>query len=208
MTARFEFVPAARARELIGHVLEPLVSDMYKLPKNTWVRPITDEMRAVVQLCALKGAQYDIVYGVCCTWVPVATGRTAYTWPRTMRQTTRHLWVDHFTVDAEQRQWISTSEGEWVLRRQAQLALQQVLERAPDWWDSVSTVEGVLAEAQRQASNTFDIHSPSARLVTAFTLARLGDLPAAHAELGTVEPDQASELQALLGEVPVPGRSS
>src|SRR5262245_31612314 len=121
---------------------------MQKLSKTTWARPINDEIRAVVQLSALKGAQYDIVYGVCCTWVPVAAGRKPrYAWPRTLRQTRLHLWVDHFTVDAEQRQWISTSEGEWVLRRQAQMALQQALERAPGWWDNVSTPEGVLLEA-------------------------------------------------------------
>ena len=119
----FEFVPAARARELVGQVLEPLVSDMHKVRNGEWARLISDEIRAVVRLSPLKGAQYDIVYGVCCTWVPLSAGRSAgYAWPRTMRQTRPHLWVDHFVRDAEPRQWICTSEGEWVLRRQAQLA--------------------------------------------------------------------------------------
>jgi hypothetical protein len=168
-----------------------------------WTRPITKEIREVVQLKVLKGAQYDIDYGVCCTWVPVSTGGNRVgSWPRTLKQTRLHLWVDHFTQDADPRQWISTSDGEQALRHQSQQAGRHVMERAPAWWQTVATPEGVLAEAQRQGSNRFDIHVPRARLIAAFTLARLGDLSAARTELSRT--DNADELSQLLEKVPVP----
>jgi hypothetical protein len=90
-----------------------------------------------------------------------------------MKQTTMHLWVDHFTLDAEPCQWISTLDGEKDLRRQAHKAVQQVMDRAPAWWRSVATPEGVLSEARRQGRNHVDVHFPRARTVAAFTLARL-----------------------------------
>lgn len=205
MAERVELVPAARARQLIEHVLHPLVSDMERVRTGLWVRPVTGEIWAVIRLSSLKGTQYDVVYGLCCTWIPISAGRGKVDgWPRTMRQTTPHLWIDHFTLDAQPRQWISSDKGERVLREQAQSAVQQVLPRAIAWWATVSTVEGVLAEARRQARNTCDVHSPPAQLVVAFTLARLDRLPEAREALASADPAEASELHALLDGIPIP----
>ena len=200
-------VPVPRARELIGHALQPIVVDMQAVRDDVWVRPLSDEIRAVVQIDALKGAQYDINYGICGAWVPVSsTSRSRISrFPRTMKQTTMHLWVDHFTLDAEPRQWISTLDGEKALRRQAHKAVQQVMVRAPAWWRSVATPEGVLAEARRQGRNHVDIHYPRARTVAAFTLARLGDLAQARSELSAA--GEAEEVHELLPMVPIPSSS-
>jgi hypothetical protein len=196
----FDFVPAPRARELIGEVLQPLVAEFQHVRGLMWARELNDGIRAVVDVQAIKGAQFDASYGICCEWVPFQRGQ-GYRWHRTLKQTRLDLWVDHFTLDAEPRQWIATSGGEAMLRRQARRAMQQVAERAPTWWDTVSDPAGVLSEARRQAANRYDIHCPRARLVVAFTLARLGDLAAAREELA-VDSDQASdELHAKLEEL-------
>jgi hypothetical protein len=201
----FDFVPAPRARELIGEVLQPLVAEFQHVRGLMWARELNDGIRAVVDVQAIKGAQFDASYGICCEWVPFQRGQ-GYRWHRTLKQTRLDLWVDHFTLDAEPRQWIATSGGEAMLRRQARRAMQQVAERAPTWWDTVSDPAGVLSEARRQAANTYDIHRPRARFVVAFTLARLGDLAAAREELAAdSDPhlgQQASdELHAKLEEL-------
>ncbi|GAB3948287.1 hypothetical protein GCM10029976_079140 [Kribbella albertanoniae] len=162
-----------------------------------WATWLSDGIRAVIDVQALKGQQFDILYGVCCDWVPHRLGDT-YRWHRTLKQTRRDLWVDHFTVDAGPRQWISSTEGEKQLRRQAEKAVRQVAKSAAVWWHAARTEAGVLSEACRQAENAFDIHEPRARFVAAFTHARLGDLVAAQRELAFAVPtSQTSHFDAL-----------
>lgn len=130
-----------------------------------------------------------------------ATSSRLGRFPRTLKQTTRHLWVDHFTAQAPARQWVSTLHGARTSERQAATLVRQVTDRAPAWWRSVESIDGVLTEARRQARNEFDIHFPQARVVAAFTLARTGELDAARAELSHDD----AHLQPLLAMVPVPG---
>lgn len=167
--------------------LRPVVADFEHARGLLWARRLSDGIRAVVDVRAVKGGQFDITYGVCCDWVPHRQGDT-YRWHRTLKQTRLDLWVDHFTVDAEPRQWISSIEGEERLRRQAAKAVAQVAERAAAWWDTTADEAGVLSEAYRQAAGDFDVHDPRARFVAAFTHARTGDLAAAQRELALVLP--------------------
>jgi hypothetical protein len=167
---------------LIGAGLQPVVADFEHVRGLLWAKPLSAGIRAVVDVRPLKGGQFDITYGVCCDWVPHRQGDT-YRWHRTLKQTRLDLWVDHFTADAEPRQWISSLGGERQLRRQAAKAVRQVGKSAVAWWDAVGCETGVLSEAYRQASNAFEVHDPGARFVLAFTHARLGDLSAAQREL-------------------------
>ncbi|WP_432941019.1 hypothetical protein ACQPXM_32755 [Kribbella sp. CA-253562] len=198
---RHEVVPADRARTLIAAALQPIVGDFEHVRGLVWTTWLSDGIRAVIHVQALKGGQFDITYGVSCHWVPHRVGET-YRWHRTLKQTRRDLWVDHFTADAEPRQWISTLEGEKQLRRQADKAVRQVTNAAAAWWAATRTEAGVLAEANRQAAHAFDIHEPRARFVAAFTHARLGDLVAAQRQLALVVPtSQADHLDALTGKL-------
>lgn len=200
---RHEPVPADRARELIGAALQPVVADFEHVRGLRWAKPLSPGIRAVVDVWSIKGGQFDITYGVCCDWVPHRQGDT-YRWHRTLKQTRLDLWVDHFTVDAEPRQWISTLDGERQLQRQAAKAVRQTAKQAVAWWTTVGSETGVLAEAYRQASNAFEIHDPGARFVAAFTHARLGDLSAAQRELALVVPDgpRSNDLDRKLSELP------
>ncbi len=56
-------VPAAQARELIALELGPLIPDMEVVREGVWARSLTNEIRAVIAVSPLKGAQYDIEYG-------------------------------------------------------------------------------------------------------------------------------------------------
>ena len=200
-----ETVAAARVRELISREIQPLVAGMELVRAGAWARSLTDEVRAVVQITPLKAAQYDLTYGVCCAWVPKSGTSSRFGhFPRTLKQTTLHLWVDHFTADALPRQRVSTLDDERTVERQTAILARQVMDRAPAWWRSVDSPDGVLAEARRQALNEFDLHVPRARVVAAFTLARMGEVEAARFELGE---DDDDDLQSLLAKVPVPGRA-
>ncbi|MEU0095111.1 hypothetical protein [Kribbella sp. NPDC006257] len=194
-----ELVAADRARQLIGVALQPVVADFEHVRGLRWAKPLSPGIRAVVDVRSLKGAQFDITYGVCCDWVPHRQGDT-YRWHRTLKQTRLDLWVDHFTVDAEPRQWISTLDGERKLQRQAAKAVRQVAKQAVAWWATVGSETGVLSEAYRQASNAFELHEPAARFVAAFTQARLGDLPAAQRELALGN-YRSSDLNQRLAEL-------
>lgn len=195
-----DIVSAVRARALIAERMAPLLADMESVRDGTWARPLTDEIRAVVQISSLKGAEYDVAYGVCCTWVPVSGAQRRFgRFPHAHRQTVLHLWVDHFTLDGPPRRWVSTLGGTRTSERESSILAEQVMNRAPAWWQSASSPVGVLAEARRQASAEVDIHSPRARLVAAFTLARLGDITGARVELGD---DDGQDLLAQVGTTP------
>ena len=197
-----ELVPAERARQLIDAALQPVVADFEHVRGLLWAKRLSVGVRAVLDVHAVKGGQFDITYGVCCDWVPHRHGDT-YRWHRTLKQTRLDLWVDHFTVDAEPRQWISRLDGERQLRRQAAKAVRQVAKSAVAWWDAVGCETGVLSEAYRQASNAFEVHDPAARFVVAFTHARLGDLPAAQRELALAAPEvhRLNDLNDRLSEL-------
>ncbi len=202
MIRRVDPVPSARSHELLREAVAPLVADMQHVRGLTWAKALGEEIQAVIGLRSLKGEQLGLVYGICCAWVPVAWARpSTYEWPHSLAQTTLHLWVDHWTVDAPDRSWISTQHGERALRLQAGRAAQRVTQQAPDWWARVSEAPGVLAEAQRQAVPS-DVHAPPARLVAAFTLARLGDLAAAESQLvEAARPDDLPQLREMLRSV-------
>lgn len=53
-------VSAARARELISHEVASFLPGMEVVRDGVWARSLTDEVRAVVRIDALKGAQYDL----------------------------------------------------------------------------------------------------------------------------------------------------
>jgi hypothetical protein len=199
-----ELVPAERAGQLIGAALQPVIADFEHVRGLLWAKRLSAGVRAVLDVRKIKGGRLDITYGVCCDWVPHRQGDT-YRWHRTLKQTRLDLWVDHFTLDAEPRQWISSLEGERQLRREAATAVRQVARSAAAWWDATGDEAGVLTEAYRQAANEFDIHGPRARCVVAFTHARMGDLPAAQRELAlatpTAEAQSSNGLNSMLLEL-------
>lgn len=181
------FVATPEAVELIGAVVESSLPDLTRLRKGVWALPLAAEATGLLTVDHWKGGSFSIGYGVCCAWVPFShRGGRKVEHPRTLKQSVRHLWVDHFTIDTPEPLYISRLHGVDRLQRQAHAAVDEVGSTARRWWAATSSADGVLAEARRQAVNRFDLHWPSARLVAAFTLARLGDLAAARVELDPI----------------------
>jgi hypothetical protein len=128
-----------------------------------WVRDLSEEHRAVIKIGELTGAQYDVVYGISCRWVPhLAAGR--YRWHRTVKQARLDLWVDHFSEQSKPRQWIDALYGVSTLRAAAAVTTRQVAEQAPRWCAQVADLPGVLAEARRQAEFRYNIRDGINRL--------------------------------------------
>lgn len=207
------FIATPEAVDIIGTVVESSLPDLMRLRRGVWASPISDEINAMVTVDHWKGATFSIGYGVSCSWIPYSY-RSGHkmAWPTTLRQSLPHLRIDHFTIDAPKPVYISHLDGRKKLRRQAIKAVAQAESRARAWWRGVSTIEGVLEEARRQATNEFDLHHPRAGVVAAFTLARLDDLQSARSGLAPFllhhNDDEDAESQLLvrfLEETPRPG---
>ena len=163
------------------------LSDFSQLRPGQWARQLSDGVRAVLVLEHWVGGEFTLVPGICCAWVPLMRGtRLGFGWPRTLKQTRMHLWVDHFVPDAPSSVAITRLRGERKISRSAREAAVTTSRCAENWWASLAEPEGVLEEARRQSSNRFDLHNPPAALVEAFTLARLGETAEASAKLDAV----------------------
>lgn len=196
------FVATPVAVELIGAVVESSMPDLTRLRKGVWALPLAADTTGLLTVDHWKGGSFSIGYGVCCTWVPFShRGGRKMQHPRTLKQSVPHLWVDHFTNDTPEPLYISQLHGVDRLQRQASAAVDEAGSTARRWWAATSTPDGVLAEARRQAVNHFDIHSPRARLVAAFTLARLGDLAAARVELDPILDSMTGSDDARAGQL-------
>ena len=206
------FVATPEAVEVMGAVVQSSLPELTRLRKGIWALPLTAETTGLLTVDHWKGGSFSIGYGLCCVWVPFShRGGPKMEHRRTLKQSVRHLWVDHFTIDTPEPQYISQLHGVDRLQRHAREAVNEAWSTARRWWGSVSTPEGVLTEARRQAANRFDVHSPRVRLVAAFTLARLGDLAAARVELDPVldsmsgrDDERADQLLALLEQAAGP----
>jgi hypothetical protein len=173
----YDLVRAATAHAIIGEVFGPVCGRMTQLGPRSWVNELADGIRATLELKPYKGGDYEFHYGVWCSWVPRFQGARLL-WSRTLKQTRPCLWVNHFTFDAPPRTAMNTLLGELALRRDAERALHSLAPRAARFWQSVASVSGVLDEAQRQERRTlgnYTMHFPPPGLVTAFTMAKLGD---------------------------------
>lgn len=172
----FELVPTARARRLAHDTVTELVGGFEVLRLGAWVSPVSEGVRAVLSLDAWKGGQFTLTPGIACAWVPLMWKQgDVFDWPRTARQTRRHLWLDHFVPDAPEVIEISRLTGEAELVRSAAQAAAHVSGVVDRWCRPLSEPESVLLEAQRQAANPHDVHDPRAQFVEAFTIAHLGD---------------------------------
>lgn len=199
-----EPVPADRAREVVAEELGQLVAGMDRVSSRLWARPLSERHRATLGLVLLKGRALELVYGVSCSWVPHPTA-TGFTWQRTLRQTRPSLWVDALTTGAPTSLTMDSLAGERRLRRDARRAVRQVAPHAFDWWEACATPEGVLREACRQAAGQYVVAFPRPGFVAAFTLAGLGRVAEAEAELSRAHvvhpPERLAEATVLLRDV-------
>jgi hypothetical protein len=193
-----DLINMSTAKAAVTEVIEPLVRGMEAVRPAVWVTSLSDEHRALLCIQPYKGAVFELEYGISCSWIPHLEGNR-WRWHRTVRQSRRDLWVSHFTVDAPSRP-ISHLYGVDHLRRQAEEALEAVAPLARHWWDTVTAIPGVITEARRQenAGGALSIHWPRPGLVTAFTLCRLGDLPAAKRHLVTAGGLSETQLPGAL----------
>jgi hypothetical protein len=196
---QFDMVGAATAETAITEVIEPLVRSMDAVRPGMWATSLSDEHRALLRIQPYKGGVFELEYGISCSWIPHLEGNR-WRWHRTLRQSRLDLWVSHFTVDAPPCHHISHLHGLDYLRRQAEQALEAVAPLARHWWESVTEIPGVLAEARRQENSVGagSIHWPRPGLVTAFTLCRLGDLATAERHLRTAGRLDETELAGAL----------
>jgi len=195
------------AKAAIAEVIERLTRDMDIVRPGVWAIPLSDEHRAMLSIQAYKGGTFELEYGVSCRWVPHLEGKR-WRWHKTLKQSRRDLWVDHFTLDAPPRHAISHLHDLEHLRKQAEMARDTVAPLARRWWDSVATAQGVLTEALRQEPARGVVHWPHPSLVAAFSMARLGDIEAGTqhlAEAGHLdEPLLTGALERLSELTPTP----
>lgn len=163
--------------------LGQLVAGMEPVRTGLWAGPLSDRHWSTLRVAAHEGGVLILEYGVGCSWVP-DPGCAGFPWQRAPFEARPTLWVDHLTVGSPFPHEIDTLSGEDVLRRTTRHAVRHTIPHAGDWWDAVATPDGVLREACRQAVDKQSRALPHPGYVAAFTLAGLGRLEDAEAELG------------------------
>ena len=174
----------------------------------------------IVQLLrfqAYKGYSYGFVWGVSLAFVPHEFDRRLR-FHRTMKSADLDLFEaasDEFVRrgETERRGFLAAGYGADVLRRDASEAWELVTPRVSAWWESTTTVEGVLHRATEQVAQRpkGPRHWPPPELVRTCALARLGRSDEARDSLAEwlerrgekVGPQAAANLARALEKVAV-----
>jgi hypothetical protein len=185
------------AKQAIAEVLQPIICEMDVVKPWWWARSLSESHRALLWIQDGKGGAFTLQYGISCTWVPHRQANT-WRWHRTLKQARPDLWVDRWAEDAPPHRPIDGLRGLAQVRRTAEIAFRIEASRASAWWQSVETVEGVLRESHHQEGYRTVNHFPPPHLVTAFTLAKLGEIDAALHSLARVPVINDADRDSLI----------
>jgi hypothetical protein len=165
--------------------------DLELVKRGLYVKVVSDDITNVLKLEAWKGASYSWSWGVSLAYVPAKLEKRLV-FHRTVKSARLDLWEDGRSVaEREGGNWrdpltdlISTKRR---ARKDVKHATTWTLPRAKGWWNSASTLEGVLEIARDQVSREpfviDEIKWPRPQLIVILTLARLGRVSEAREEL-------------------------
>jgi hypothetical protein len=169
-----------------------------------------------LKLRPFKGAAYDICFGVSLSYVPYPYA-PKLKWHRTMKSANLDLFEapqvewpsNHEEAEKANPHLISASFGEECFREELYRAWQKSSPQAHAWFEAARTLQVIAYKCAEQLSRKQDSvrYLPGARLVRAFTLAKLGRRAESESELARFleeyhETEQAStNLRAALQQM-------
>lgn len=212
----WQHVAAEKIYAMFDEVIQPGKLGFETAKPGMLVRPVDPDIAHVLKLRPLKGAAYDICFGVSLSYVPYPYA-PKLKWHRTMKSANLDLF------EAPQVEWpsspekaeqanpylISASLGEKCFREELCRAWEKSSPQAHAWFEATRTLQGIAQKCAEQLSRKQDgvRYLPGARLVHAFTLAKLGQCAESESELARFveeyhESEQASaNLRAALQEM-------
>jgi hypothetical protein len=202
-------VTAAQARAIFDDVIAPKLASLglQEIKGMRWGAQRAQEIVQLVDFFRGKG-MYSFQWGVSLGWIP-RDWDTKPKWHRTMKSAQFDLWEPTYTPDMRSSRVglarVDAMRGEAGLREALDRLLPNLIPHVREWLAVASTPEGVLETARNQTYRRWDggRHHPSAELVYALTLARVGTRDEATRALDAcrLEPDELSALRKIVESI-------
>ncbi len=200
-------VPAQRIHAVLEEIVQPGRMGFTVARPGLFANPLDRNITHVIKLRRLKGAACDICFGVSLSYVPYPF-LPRVRWHRTLKSAGLDLFcapqVDGRTqADAtaadENPYFITIGLGEQCLRDEMSRAWEKSSPLAASWFEGTRSLEGILRECSLQIgrSGVGVKYLPGARLVAAFTLARLGRKVEADSELRKFSEEYQEGAEAM-----------
>ena len=199
-------VPAARIYAIFGEIVAPDTPGFAIARPGLLARSIDRDITHVIKLRALKGASYDVCFGVSLSYVPYPYVPKVK-WHRTLKSANLDL-LEEPQVDwwrASTRKAADVNPyltqvllGEKCFREELSRAWKETSWQALAWFDATRSLQGILQKSVAHLTRKQDgpRHLPGPRLVSAFTLGKLRRLDEANSELNKFFDEYAEGAQA------------
>ncbi len=179
-----QVVSAERINAIFEEILRPGDMGFALAKKGFWARRIDEDITEVIKLEKLKGGAYGMAYGVSLSYVPYP-----YVSKPKWHKTLKSVWLDlserpqvqlfreHSADKDPDRYTASGLLGERCFRDDVTRVWKLSSAHVRSWFEETCSLDGVLkkcAEHLDQELPGMIRYVPGARLVRAFTLARMG----------------------------------
>jgi hypothetical protein len=188
----WQAVPADRLHAIFVEVVKPTEMGFVFAKRGYWARRIDGDISHVIKLDALKGGAYGLSYGLSLSYVPYPYVPTLR-WHRTLRSVRLDLHEQpqvHLADPADPAPdtefcVADTGLGERCFREELERGWTRCSPRICAWFDAARSFAGIVERctANLAVKHTWIGYVPGARLVRAFTYAKMGQLNEAKADL-------------------------
>lgn len=183
--------PTERIYAVFEDIVDPSRIGFSIAKRGYLARRIDDDIAHVLKLSAFKGRAYGLSYGVSLSYVPYPYAPEVK-WHRTMKSVSLDLFEqpqEHMTRSEDWPggfEFTATSMlGETCFREELDSIWRRISTNVLAWLDATRSLGQVLSRCDEHLAWNWrgPRHSPEARLVRAFTQARMGRLGEARTDL-------------------------
>jgi hypothetical protein len=202
----YDKVPTAAALAEIACVIDAQSLGLQVVGDRRFVGPHGDHLR-IVEVVAMKGAEYAIRWGLCLPYVPLSLNKPVR-YGRTLKSARANLWWASDRGESaggpERRGYIDTFMGLKCVHDDAEIVWRASRSAAITFWNRTENLSGVLdlAKELMTAAGADSSSQPPVGAVAALTAARMG-LRAEAGVLATatrLRPDERELLSELIEE--------
>lgn len=198
-------VPAERIHSIFVDVLKPAEMGFVLAKRGYWARQINADIFHVIKLDALKGGAYGLSYGISLSYVPYPYV-PKLKWHKTLKsvsldlreQPQVHLMDPALPAIDTEFCVANALLGERCFREELEKGWTRCSPRISAWFGATHTFAGILDKCgEHLARSQSGIqYVPGARLVRAFTYAKMGRLNEAKIQLDTFLNDYHEGVEA------------
>lgn len=173
-------VNTAALQQMLEEILTPQLVQfgLTQTGKYTWHEHTVKEIRRGFSYSLLKGGTATLTWGVCLDFLPVIVGNKVVYY-KSASQYCHHLfeWPEAYSnsfLKAQNVGGTASHRGDKETRKSINDLFNNQLPVIKDWYNSLKSIEGLLAIAQKQVTigTPYTLHHPSPGYVLAFLYAR------------------------------------